>query len=68
MAKSTSHGLISTNEAYSKRELIARLGVSQKFWDQMLDNGLHFTQIGHQRWVWGHKVIEYIEKHSKQKS
>lgn len=67
MAKSESQGVIRANEAYSKRELISRLGISQRTWDKMLDNGLPFAEIGHERWVWGHKIIEYIEKYSKQK-
>lgn len=67
MAKSTSNGVIRINEAYSKRELMSRLRISQRFWDKMLDNGLPYTEIGHERWVWGHEVIEYIEKYSKRK-
>jgi len=60
-------GFIRADEAYSKTELIGRLGISQRFWDQMLDDGLPYTSIGHSRWVTGQALIEYMTKHSKTK-
>lgn len=60
-------GLINVNEAYSKSMVLERLGISQKFWDQMLDSGLSFTHVGHARWVTGRELIRYLENHSQQK-
>ncbi|MBR9804008.1 topoisomerase II [bacterium] len=68
MAKPNTGGTICANTAYSKRELMTRLRISQRFWDKMLNNGLPFAEIGHERWVWGQKVIEYIEENSKRKN
>ncbi len=63
MKKTNGSGVIRMDEAYSKKELLARLGVSQRFWDQMLDEGLPFSPVGHTRWVTGHDVIEYLRRH-----
>ena len=60
-------GLIRADEAYAKTEVIRRLGISQRFWDQMLDTGLPYTNIGHSRWVTGQALIEYLAKHSETK-
>ena len=49
-------GVINAHEAYSKQELMNRLGISQRFWDSMLDDGLPFTNIGHGRWVTGQSL------------
>ena len=57
-------GVISTDEAYSKAMVLERLGISQKFWDQMLDAGLPFAAVGHSRWVTGGDLIEFLKKHS----
>ena len=46
-------GLVHTSEAYNKKMVLERLGISQKFWDKMLDEGLPYTVIGHSRWVTG---------------
>ena len=61
-------GVINAQEAYSKTELMSRLGISQRFWDQMLDGGLPFSNIGHSRWVTGQALIEYMTKHSETKA
>ena len=61
-------GMISVEEAYSKYELMRRLGISQPFWDTMLNEGLPYASIGHARWVTGKDVIEYMVKHSERKS
>jgi hypothetical protein len=61
---SHSTGLIRSDEAYSKPMVLERLGVSQKFWDQMLNAGLPFAPVGHGRWVLGADLIEFLKKHS----
>ena len=66
MAKDSS-GVIRTDEAYSKHELLNRLGISQRFWDQMLDSGLPFCNIGHARWVRGSDVLDYMYRNSEQR-
>jgi hypothetical protein len=60
-------GVIRADEAYSKTELMARLGISQKFWDKMLDEGLPYANVGHAKWVLGRTVMEHLERHSEQK-
>ena len=60
-------GFIRADEAYSKTEVIRRLGISQRFWDQMLDNGLPYASVGHSRWVTGQALIEYMTEHSETK-
>jgi hypothetical protein len=60
-------GMVSANEAYSKSMLLERLGISQKFWDKLLDDGLPFANVGHTRWVSGRQLIEHLEKHSTTK-
>jgi hypothetical protein len=60
-------GLIAADEAYSKAVVLERLGVSQKFWDKMLDDGLPFTEIGHTRWVTGRNLIDYLSQKSETK-
>lgn len=62
--KTNSLGVIHGDEAYSKSMVLQRLGVSQKFWDQMLDKGLPFSRIGHTRWVTGLDLIDFLKKHS----
>ena len=61
-------GVINAHEAYSKSEVMNRLGISQRFWDQMLDNGLPYANIGHGRWVTGQALIDYITTHSERKA
>lgn len=60
-------GVISVHEAYSKQIVLERLGVSQKFWDQMLDAGLPYSAVGHSRWVAGSDLIEFLKNHSVRK-
>ena len=69
MRKNTvSSGVIRLDEAYSKKELLTRLGISQRFWDQMLDEGLPYSHVGHTRWVTGEDLIEHLKKRSTTKS
>ena len=65
--KSRHTGVIRADEAYSKMAVIERLGVSQKFWDKLLDDGLPFTNVGHTRWISGRQLIDHLEKHSTTK-
>jgi hypothetical protein len=60
-------GTIQIGEAYSKTVVMQRLGISQKFWDKMLDDGLPFTEIGHSRWVSGKHLLDYLEQHAETK-
>ena len=61
-------GVINAHEAYSKNEVMSRLGISQRFWDEMLNSGLPYSNIGHGRWVTGQAIIEYMVKHSETKA
>ena len=65
--KQVVHGLIRLDEAYSKTMLMQRLGISQRYWDKLLDEGLPFVQVGHARWVVGRQLIEHLESHSQRK-
>jgi len=65
--KTKQSGVIRADEAYSKLMVLERLGVSQKFWDKLLDDGLPFTNVGHTRWVSGRQLIDHLEKHSTTK-
>lgn len=60
-------GFINANEAYSKQMVLQRLGISQKFWDKLLDEGLPYTIIGHSRWVTGVALIEHLTRKAKRK-
>ncbi len=60
-------GLVRDDEAYSKQQVLQRLGVSQKFWDKMLDEGLPFTNVGHSRWVTGKALIEHLSRNAERK-
>ena len=60
-------GVIRRDEAYSKGEAMERLGISQRFWDQMLDAGLPYCEMGHGRWVTGTNLLEYMNENAKQK-
>ena len=62
-----STGFINADEAYSKTVVLQRLGISQKFWDKMLDEGLTYTIVGHTRWVLGKNLILHFERHSQTK-
>jgi hypothetical protein len=65
--KSKDTGVIRADEAYSKLAVLERLGVSQKYWDKLLDDGLPFTTVGHTRWVSGRQLIDHLERHSTTK-
>ena len=60
-------GVINAHEAYSKRMVLERLGISQKFWDKMLDEGLPYTVVGHTRWVTGKDLIEHLLQNAERK-
>ena len=66
--KSNGTGVIRADEAYSKAVVIERLGISQRFWDKMLDDGLPFSNVGHARWVTGAELIAYLQKNSTTKA
>jgi len=61
-------GVIRSDEAYSKHMILQRLGISQKFWDKMLDDGLPYTSVGHTRWVTGQALIEHLQRNAERKS
>lgn len=65
--RKNSLGLVNNDEAYSKRTVLDRLGVSQKVWDKMLDEGLPFTTVGHTRWVTGKALIEHLTRTAERK-
>jgi hypothetical protein len=60
-------GTIRADEAYSKTIAMERLGISQKFWDKMLDEGLPFTNVGHSRWVTGKDLLDHFSRKSETK-
>lgn len=68
MTSPTKGGVIRGDEAYSKAILMQRLGISQKFWDKMLNEGLPYTTVGHTRWVTGQALIEHLSKHAERKT
>ncbi len=63
-----SSGVIRTDEAYSKQMVLQKLGISQKFWDKMLAEGLPYTNVGHTRWVTGQALIEHLSRNAERKS
>ena len=67
MSKMKARGVIRADEAYSKAELFQRLVISQNFWDQMLNNGLPFSQVGKSRWVRGQDLLDYFSRIAQQK-
>jgi hypothetical protein len=66
--KTAVDGVINRHEAYSKATLLARLGISQKFWDKLLDDGLPYTIVGHTRWVTGEALINHFMQRAEQKN
>lgn len=68
MATAVNEGLIHSDEAYSKKMVLTRLGISQKFWDKMLDEGLPYTTVGHSRWVTGKDLIEHLRRKAERKA
>lgn len=67
MKKSPNTGLIRRDEAYSKRMVLERLGISQKFWDKMIAEGLPDTVVGHTRWVTGEALITHLTRNAERK-
>lgn len=67
MSKSVATGFINSQEAYSKQMVLERLGISQRSWDKMLDEGLPYTSIGHTRWVTGQDLIEHLKSKAERK-
>ncbi len=61
-------GMISEHEAYAKGELLSRLGISQRYWDKMLDEGLPYVKMGHGRWVTGKNLIDYMKRNAIRKN
>ena len=67
MKKSPNTGLIRRDEAYSKRMVLERLGISQKFWDKMIAEGLPYTVVGNTRWVTGEALITHLTRNAERK-
>ncbi len=65
--KSAIEGIINRQEAYSKSVIISKLGISQKFWDKLLNEGLPYTMVGHARWVTGEALIKHLEQRAQTK-
>ncbi len=68
MSSQSLEGIIRIDEAYSKKMILNRLGISQKFWDKMLDEGLPYTTVGHSRWVTGKDLIEHLRRKAERKA
>ncbi len=60
-------GRIHADEAYSKQMAMQILGISQKFWDKMLDEGVPFTNMGHSRWVTGENLLKFLHRNAERK-
>jgi hypothetical protein len=67
MSQAKESGIIRVDEAYSKQSLLSRLGVSQRCWDKMLDEGLPYTNVGHTRWVTGDAIMNHLKKFAQTK-
>lgn len=67
MKSSARTGVINESEAYSKQMVLQLLGVSQKVWDKLLDEGLPYTSIGHTRWVTGKDLIQHLTRKAERK-
>jgi hypothetical protein len=65
--KTAIEGVINRHEAYSKATLLARLGISQRFWDKLLDDGLPYTIVGHTRWITGEALINHLVQRAEHK-
>jgi hypothetical protein len=65
--KRPAEGVINRDEAYSKAELLARLGISQRYWDKLLDEGLPYTIVGHTRWVTGEALMKHFNERAEHK-
>lgn len=67
MKQNGTEGVVNAHEAYSKNTVLDRLGISQKFWDKLLDEGLPYTTVGHTRWVTGKNLIEHLSQNAERK-
>ena len=67
MKNSVNTGIVHSQEAYSKNMVLQLLGISQKFWDKLLDEGLPYTHVGHTRWVTGKDLIEHLSRNAERK-
>ena len=47
--------------------VLERLGISQKFWDKMIAEGLPDTVVGHTRWVTGEALITHLTRNAERK-
>jgi hypothetical protein len=56
------------DEAYSKQMVLEKLGISQKFWDKMIAEGLPYTNVGHTRWVTGQDLIEHLSRNAERRA
>jgi hypothetical protein len=65
--KNAFEGVINRHEAYSKAAVLARLGISQRYWDKLLDEGLPYTIVGHTRWVTGEALINHLNQRAEHK-
>jgi len=61
-------GVIRADELYSKQELLRRMGISQKSWDDMLQEGLPYAQMGKARWVSGRDLLDFFASKSRKAS
>jgi hypothetical protein len=68
VSSTATSGLIHAQEAYSKRTVLDRLGISQKFWDKMLDEGLPYTNVGHTKFVTGRDLIEHLTRNAERRN
>ena len=67
MKQNETTGVVNAHEAYSKNMVLELLGISQKFWDKLLDEGLPYTTVGHTRWVTGKNLIEHFSQNAERK-
>ena len=61
-------GIIHADEAYSKKLLMKILGISQRYWDKMLDEGLPYSRVGQTRWVTGEDILNYLHRNAERKA
>lgn len=60
-------GIVRADELYFKQQLLKRLGISQKFWDKMRDDGLPFSKVGRRKVVAGKDLIEHLSRQAERK-
>lgn len=66
-AKARPLGIIRSDELYCKEHLFERLGISQKFWDKMRDEGLPISKVGRRKCVAGKDLIEHLSNQAERK-